>query len=196
MAIFRPADPFWSFLERVYQLWIDRGNLALFKTSIILLIINVLSLFTSGSFIKAQIPNDLAISGLFQKFHDFNQGKYYSILGEEYFFLKQYYQIDSTAQEALKISKPMVDYRKIGKRTFLRSIEWELAYVDTTSEKFRTFQMEQQDTLSRAQVKMSREIEERKLRGSSPFPVHKYLLPAAGTLAGFAAIISLFYVRS
>lgn len=196
MAPKRRAVRFWPFLERPYQHSTDRRNLDYFQESIILLIIIGLVTLTSCSFVKSQIPNDLAVQHLFQQFSDFKQGNYYSVLGKEYSFLKDYYHLDSAAKEALKIAEPDIRYKKIGKRTFLRTIEWELSYTDTTSEEIRSFQMEQTDTLSSAQVKISRDIEEKSLRGTSPFPVHKYLLPALGTAAGFAAIISLFYIRS
>lgn len=196
MAPKRRAVRFWPFLERPYQYSTDRRNLGYFRESFICLIISCLVLLTSCEFVNAQIPNDLAIQGLFRQFLDFKQGEYYSVLGKEYDILKEYYHFDSTSREALKIAEPDIRYKKIGKRTFLRTIEWELSYADTTTEESRAFQMEQTDTLSREQVKISRDIQEKSLRGTSPFPVHKYLLPALGTAAGFAAIISLFYIRS
>lgn len=167
-----------------------------FKKFFIVLIINILTCFTSGNIVKSQIPNDLAFSHLFEQFSAMGQGKYNSVKGFNYDLLKNYYQVDTSASEWLKIGVPDIDYKKVGKGKFVRTIATDFVYADTLIESERTFHLEQSDTLTRKQVKLSRDISVKPLRGESPFLAHKIVWPAVGTLAGFAAIISLFYVRS
>lgn len=192
----RIEDRFSFFLDQPYQRNGDRRNLRGFKAYFIYLIISVLYISISINFANSQIPNNLAFEALFRQFLDMDQGNYADVKGYYYSSLEQYIHRDSSAKKFLHISEPDVQYHKVGKGKFNRTIAVDFSYTDSIPEEGKLFHMEQSDTLTRSQVKLSRDIEEKSLRGNAPFFLTKFIVPAVGTLAGIAGIISLFYVRS
>lgn len=107
--------------------------------------------------------------------------------------LRQQIVLTAGAPTNLLIDAPRIEFEKIGKGSYQRTVEATLNFQDSTE---HGFQMIARDTLSRNHLAMVRKSRESALRGEDPRWTRKYLAPAVLIGTGIAGIISLFYLRS
>ena len=117
-------------------------------------------------------------------------GKYTGFLVEQ---TKAHGRTVSGSEVTLNVETPTVDFQKVAKGKFQRTISIDLVYKDSTETRMA---LNQVDTLDRKQIPEARRVDEKALRGSDPRFIRKFLVPFAGISGGIAGIISLFYIRS
>ena len=144
-------------------------------------------------FSKSQISNQLVYESLVKQLVADHHRPFDSLLGVVTPSLDSAFVSDSTVNCNLQVGPPRINWRKVGKRTYLREVEATILYTDSIGGEFLAVRS---DTVPARDIRKLRKSDLSELRGDDPRIVSKYIAPALliGTL--IAGIISLFYLRS
>ena len=159
----------------------------------IMLIFSVLETTFFVKMAKAQISNELCFQDLTLKFLRSQTKDFRDVTGFTTTGLLENIVPVKSSPYTLEIGVPDVMYERLPGKRFLRTMEMNLIFRDSSEHEYNVIQT---DTLRRKEIRQARKTKYAELRGEDPRFVPKYLVPALMIGAGISGIISLFYIRS
>jgi hypothetical protein len=182
-----------SFLIPLHQSIGDRASKRLKISRLYALIFSTLLMMFLGISSKSQISNELVFEQLILESASSHAHPVDSIQG--FFTDGLLAKITRTpgADKDLIVETPSVDFKRLGKKRYERSLAIIVNYQDSTE---HSYSLNHKDTLDAKALKEVRKTSYPELRGKNPRFASKYLGPALLIGTAIVGIISLFYLRS
>jgi hypothetical protein len=193
LVIFSRSERKFSFSIRTYRKVADRGSECLKISRLFSLIISILAIQYFLNYSKSQITNELVFEGQVLKAVADHPFLIDSLKGFFTDNLRSQVVLSDSGTNDLIIEIPTVEFKRLGKNSFERSLETILNFQDSTEHSFMFMHRDTLDGKSLTAVRKSRYPE---LQGRNPRFASKYLGPAVLIGTAIAGIISLFYLRS